>query len=90
MVQLIGQENHEYAIRTIFEMFQHPRLNKQVCLHPPVKTDKALYCRSVRGHSFSTYAKFSEKLTFTRWYAHVRVRIRGLEILVFRKMLCTY
>ena len=43
MVQLIGQENHEYAIRTIFEMFQHPRLNKQVCLHPPVKTDKALW-----------------------------------------------
>ena len=43
MVQLIGQENHEYAIRTIFEMFQHPRLNKQVCLHPPVKTEKALW-----------------------------------------------
>ena len=38
---------------------------------------------SVRGHSFSTYAKFSEKLTFTSWYAHVSVRIRGLEILVF-------
>ena len=29
-------------------------------------------------HSFSTYAKFSEKLTFlTPWYAHVRVHIRG-------------
>ena len=38
MVHLIGQENHEYAIRTIFEMFQHPRLNKQVRLRPLVKT----------------------------------------------------
>ena len=27
-----------------------------------------------RGHSFSTYAKFSKKLTFlTTWYAHVCV-----------------
>ena len=42
-----------------------------------------------RDHSFSTYAKFSEKLTFlTPWYA-VRVRIRGQEILVFRKILRT-
>ena len=31
-----------------------------------------------RDHSFSTYAKFSEKLTFLApWYAHVRVRIKG-------------
>ena len=37
------------------------------------------------------YVKFSEKLTFlTPWYAHVRVRIRGLEMLVFRKILRTY
>ena len=43
------------------------------------------------GHPLSTYAKFSEKLTFpTPWYAHVRVRIRGLEILAFRKILRTY
>ena len=49
-----------------------------------------------RDHSFSIYAKFSEKLTFltpryaflTPWYA-VRVRIRGQEILVFRKILRT-
>ena len=28
----------------------------------------------IRGHPLSTYAKFSEKLTFlTSWYAHVRV-----------------
>ena len=45
----------------------------------------------VRGHLSSTYTKFSKKLTFlTPWYAHVRVRIRGLEILVFRKILRTY
>ena len=44
-----------------------------------------------RGHPLSTYAKFSEKLTFlTPWYAHVCVRIRGLEMLVFRKIWCTY
>ena len=39
----------------------------------------------LRGHSFSTYAKFSEKLTFlTLWYAHV-VRVRGWEIKFFGK-----
>ena len=42
----------------------------------------------VRGHPFGTYAKFSEKLIFqTPWYAQVRVRIRGLEKLVFRKIM---
>ena len=31
-----------------------------------------------KNHSFSTFAKFSEKLTFsTPWYEHVRVRIGG-------------
>ena len=45
----------------------------------------------IRGHPLSTYAKFSEKLTFlTPWYAHIRVPIRGLEMLVFRKILRTY
>ena len=43
------------------------------------------------GHPLSMYAKFSEKLTFlTPWYAHVRVRIRGLKMLVLRKILRTY
>ena len=50
-----------------------------------------LYTVNVRGYPLSTYAKFSEKLTFlTPWYAHVRVRIMSLEILVFRKILRTY
>ena len=31
----------------------------------------------IGGHSFSTFAKFSEKLKFpTPWYSQVRVRIR--------------
>ena len=43
------------------------------------------------GHALSTYVKFSEKLTFlTPRYAHVRLRTRGLEMLVFRKILRTY
>ena len=33
-----------------------------------------------RNYSFSKYAKFSEKLTFlTPFYAHVRMRIRGVR-----------
>ena len=41
--------------------------------------------------SISTYTKFSEKLKFvTPWYARVRVRIRGFEKSVFRKILLTY
>ena len=46
---------------------------------------------NIRGHPLSAYSKFSEKLTFlTPWYAHVRLRIRRLEMLVFRKILRTY
>ena len=45
----------------------------------------------IKGHPLSTYTKFPEKLTLlTSWYAHERVRIRGLEMLVFLKILCTY
>ena len=37
-----------------------------------------------RNHSFSTYAKFSEKKTnITPWYAHVRVRSRGIRNVSF-------
>ena len=50
-----------------------------------------LRLRVTTGHPLSTYAKFSEKLAFlTPWYAHARVRIRGLEMLVFREILRTY
>ena len=44
----------------------------------------------VLGHPLSTYAKVFAKLTFQTWYVQVGVRIRGLEILVFWKTLCTY
>ena len=44
------------------------------------------YSGKVRDDSFSTHAKFSEKLTFlTPWYAKVSVRIRGWEMVVFEK-----
>ena len=58
---------------------QQPRLINKL---NPVRT---------RGHPLSKYAKFSAKLTFlTRWYAQERVRIRGLEMLVLRKILRKY
>ena len=44
-------------------------------------------CWEERGQPLTTYAKFVEKLTFlSPWYAHVRVHIRVLEILVFWKI----
>ena len=46
---------------------------------------------TIRDLSFSTDAKFSEKLIFlTPWFAHVRVRSRGLKMLDFRKILRMY
>ena len=45
---------------------------------------------SSRDHLSSTYAKFSKGQTFlTPWYALGRVHIRGLEMLVYRKILRT-
>ena len=45
----------------------------------------------IGGHPLSTYSNFSEQLTFlTLSYAHARVHINGLEMLVFRKILRTY
>ena len=42
-------------------------------------------------HSFCTYGKFLENLIFiTPWYTHVRVRIRGQDVFVFCRILCTY
>ena len=44
-----------------------------------------------RGPSIKYVSKIFRKLTFlTPWYAHVRVRIRGLEMLVFRTILRMY
>ena len=48
------------------------------------KIKKTDYPLRLRTHPLSTYAISSEKLTFLNlWYAHVRVRIRGLEMLSF-------
>ena len=58
----------------------------------PYQTFKMYFKSSITdtGPSFSAYAKCSGKPTFlTPWYAHVRVPIRGLEILVCRKSLHT-
>ena len=45
----------------------------------------------IGDRSFSAQAKFSENLTFlTPWHADVRVRIRGKEMLIFRKSFRTY
>ena len=42
-------------------------------------------------HSFSAYVKFSEKIQFlTPCYVHIRVRIRGYEMLTFWKILHTF
>ena len=50
-----------------------------------------MYRQMVRSHPVSVYAKYSEKLIFlTPRYAHVRVRIKGLEMLVFWKILRTH
>ena len=45
----------------------------------------------LRAHSISPYTKFSEKLTYlSPLYTHVRKRITGKEVLIFRKSLHTY
>ena len=49
----------------------------KLCARVPIAASSCLD-GTHRGHPFSTYAKFSEKLTFrTPLYPHVRVRIRG-------------
>ena len=49
------------------------------------------YALQLYQTSLSTYVTFSEKLRFlTPSYAPLPVRIRGLEMFVFRKILHTY
>ena len=44
-----------------------------------------------RDHSFSMFVTFSEKLAFlTPWYAHARVHIKRLEMLIFWEILQSY
>ena len=76
-----------------FKKLQSKRNSENTC-HIAFKTVRSPVLTKtyhIKGYSFSTYAKFSEKLTFlTPSYAHVCVRIRGSEMLVFRKTLPTY
>ena len=45
----------------------------------------------IMGPSIKYVAKSSQKLTFlSPWYAHVRPGIGGLEMLIFRKILCVH
>ena len=47
--------------------------------------------RQYKGSFFKYVRKISRKTNIlTPCYVDVRVRIRGLEMLVFRKILCTY
>ena len=46
--------------------------------------------KSPLDHPLSMYAKSSEKLTFLTPGTRIRVCIRELEMLVFRKNLCTH
>ena len=69
----------DLILRTVLPIFMQP----EAIIYTP------LYKH--RGHLLSTYAEFSEKLTFlSPLYAHVRLRIRGVEMLAFRKILHTY
>ena len=66
--------NINYSMLIFFFQTNHVSYLFKHCLGPSIK-----------------YAKFSEKLAFlTPWYTHVCVRIRGFEMLVFRKILRTY
>ena len=63
-------------------------LEKFACV---LKMDDLCSLPVLRDHSFTTYAKLSEKLTFrTPWYAHIRVRIRGLQMLVSQRISRAY
>ena len=59
--------------------------NALILLSCLIRMETNNWLKVPRNHSFSTYAKFSEKkLTFiTPWYAHVRVRSRGIRNVSF-------
>ena len=51
---------------------------------------KLIHAKCLRDHSFSTYAKFAEKLTFlTHWYAHVRTKLMIISVWVAQKNGCS-
>ena len=65
--------------------------NQVTCLKSNIQMIAIIKKYHLRGHPLSSYANLSEKLALlTPWYAHARLRIRGLEMLVFWKILRTY
>ena len=68
------------------------QMSKVFCneISKSLNVNKTDFQEHKRGHPLSPYAKFSEKLFLTPWYTHVRAHIRGLEMLVFRKILRMY
>ena len=56
------------VIFTLFSVYFRFQISLQVCCHLPITFSMFLLiktsCISTRDHSFSAYAKFSEKLTF--------------------------
>ena len=82
LLHVISYNNAKYFTRfSYFAVISLTlRLAKKVCNLEAIPRD----------HSFISYGKSSGKLTFlTPWYAHVRVRFRGEEMLVFREILHT-
>ena len=62
---------------------------KTSCLRSECSKLQCSCTQTSRDHSFSTYAKFSEKLTFlTPWYTHVREY--GLTKTTFTNLFITY
>ena len=77
----MGYENEKLAL-TVLNSYQHSDF-----VYFNYEYQMQCYFQvSIRDHSFSTYAKFSEKLRFFNpWYAHVHVHARGVGHVSFSK-----
>ena len=79
-VQIHLYYTHQVFLRIPFPIMVKYRIHLQHILifHRSVSSKVRAFWLAVRDHSFSTYAKFSEKKTFlTSLYSHAGVRIRG-------------
>ena len=87
MIKICGYCFQSLRLQAI-PLFKTQKYNQnkvhKYCSHVlPVNFEQA-FTHLVRGHLFSTYAKFSEKLTFlTPWYAHVCARIKGWSLKLY-------
>ena len=91
-ISLLSTNSTENRLKWGLTIFQNNH-QRVIMMHWVHGQNRALVIQGSwqwRDHSFSMYAKFPEKITLlTPWYAHVRKRIRELEIMVFRKILRT-